>query len=88
MVRPLLNDPYSHTVTALLGRTRPAYPVEDMALFLIEAYREMHRGKNQVRPEPIDRPWNAPVEKQAPVRSRTEREAGRARLRERLGITE
>lgn len=85
---PLLADPYSHTVAHLLGRVRPARPVEEMAVVLIEAYRSMHRGKNQVRPEPIERPWDAPAEKVTRSRSTAEREAGRARLQERLGITE
>lgn len=86
LIRPLLVDPYSHVVASLRGHVRPAYPVEDMAVWQVEAYLASKRQRNQVAPARLDRPWEKPREVPRPGRLSAESRARREKLRERLGI--
>ncbi|WP_313277719.1 hypothetical protein [Timonella senegalensis] len=59
-----------------------------MAVWLFEVYLSAHRGKNKVGAGRIDRPWETPIDEITEARSQEEKEAGRRKLADRLGLTE
>lgn len=87
LIRPLLHDPYSHVTASLRGHMRPASPVEEMAVWQIEAYAASKRKRNSVAQERLSRPWEAKRDDpNGPRRSASDRAEGRRQLQERLGI--
>lgn len=85
LVGQILLDPYSHSTAALRGWAFVPNPVDVMFADWVDATAQMHHQKGKVRPQPVKRPWEQ-QQRVRDLRSPAEREAQRAKLRERLGL--
>lgn len=84
IVSEILRDPYSHIQHSLAGSRFVPTPTDVGFFNWLDARQQMARGKGQIAPPPVERPWVG-VREYTP-RADPDRARRRAFLRERLGL--